>query len=77
MGLVMTVMFNYPDCSVAKGISAQCWTILTRWVKKMEEDIEEVEEDDMKNQNVEIILNFVEHLIAILPDMTRLQAELL
>ena len=43
----------------------------------MEEDIEEVEEDDMKNQNVEIILNFVEHLIAILPDMTRLQAELL
>ena len=80
MVLVMTVMFNYPDCSVAKGISAQCWTILRRWVKKMVEEVDDSEqtvEEDMKKQNVEIILNLVEHLIGILPDMTRLQTELL
>ena len=63
MMLVMIVMFND-----IRSISDQCWTMLTRWVKRMVGD----HEDSVKN-----ILQLQGCLVEMLPVMTRLQAELL
>ena len=63
MMLVMIVMFNN-----VRSISDQCWTMLTRWVKRMVGDHED---------SIKTILQLQGHLVEMLPVMARLQAELL
>ena len=63
MMLVMIAMF-----ANAKTISDQCWTMLSRWVKRMEGEYED---------NVKTILELQGRCLDILPVMTRLQTQLL
>ena len=63
MMLVMIAMF-----ANAKTISDQCWTMLSRWVKRMEGEYED---------NVKTILELQGRCLNILPVMTRLQTQLL
>ena len=63
MLLVLVVMFREPECGVAQGISDQFWTLLSRWVKRMVGD----------QNNLEHILGLLQYFVDILPVMKSIQ----